>query len=773
MVMRHNKYITAVFFAFLSIIGLAQQPIRVSGYVTDKKTGEIVSDATILVGSHGAISNNYGYYMVEIPSEEHSLLKVSFVGFAPFEQSLSIRRDTIVNIALDRGLELPEVVLTSNRQNKHIDSRGLGNLRVNVSQLNVSPLFFGERDIIKTIQFLPGISSGMEGTSQLNIRGGTNDQTLYLMDDVPVYNQNHTFGFFSIFNSDALLSADIYKGGIPTIYGDRLSGVAAISLRDGNYKNHQFSIGLGLLAGTLAAEGPIVKDRLSYLFTARRSFVDLLYNGIMSLAADGEGGGAMISFYDVNGKLSWKVNEKTKLSWQVYTGNDDMYGMNKEKNYEGEKYEEKFGFGWQTRMTSLRLTSSLKPNLFLSSNIYYTQLDNFDYFRNKVSYETEKSENNNRTSSLLHEFGLRTRLEQKLGNNHTLSYGLDASGQQYQPSLITKEKNGEKTTYDADRLRLFTGSVYAYDEYRYNTWIFSAGLRASVYNNTDKTRLVVEPRIKANTFVGEHNKLMLAYDMMHQPIHSINEMNYNVQTDFWVPFNENTLPYSQQISIGWKNYAFNHITFSVEAYYKQMKNLLLIENLENYLDFHSDYKVGKGRSMGLEFMLEYSKNRLNTWTSYTLSQSKRTFGGKSYPFKYDAPHDVSAFASYAVWQREKTVNTVSINMQYKSGYPYYVPELSYPSMGLPTLSNGYGAINDISFVDYVPQYPNIRLTSYFRTDLNFTMERKMKRGSRIWQFSLLNVTDRKNPYAVYRKDGVYKAFTLVPFLPSLAFKRSF
>lgn len=771
--MRINKFVTTALWLLYSYYGFAQDIVRVSGYVTDQKTGEIVSDATVSIGTNGTVSNNYGYYTFEIPVGEHQL-KASFVGFTPLEKRLSFYKDTILSIHLEKGLKLPEVVLTSNRVNRNIDSRGLGNLRVNVAQLNTSPLFLGERDIIKTIQFLPGISSGMEGSSQLNIRGGTNDQTLYLMDDVPVYNQNHTFGFFSIFNSDALLSTDLYKGGIPAIYGDRLSGIASISLKDGNYKKHQFSVGLGILAGTLSAEGPVLKERLSYMFTARRSFIDLLYNGVMALASEGDGGGGIIAFYDVNAKLSWKINDQTKLSWQTYTGYDDLYGMNKDNDeYTGEKYQEKFGFGWQTWMTSLRLTSSLKQNIFLSGNIYYTQLDNFNYFKNKIKNEDGKSKQHNRTSSLLHELGLRTKLEQKLNNLNTLSYGLDASVQQYQPQVMKKQTDHSKVTYDADQLKLFTGSIYMYDEYRYHTWLFSAGLRASVYDNCDKTKFIIEPRIKINKFIGEQNKVMLAYDMMHQPVHSINEMNYSVQTDFWVPFKEEQLPYSQQISVGWKNYAFANVTFSVEGYYKKMRNLLLIENLENYLDFHSAYKMGSGHSMGLEFMLEYSKNHFNSWASYTLSKSERTFGGKSYQFKYDAPHDISVFASYITWKKEKSVNTISVNMQYKTGYPYYVPELSYPSIGLPTLPNGYGAVDDVSFVDYVPQYPNIRLSAYFRTDINFTMEQKMRHGSRTWQFSLLNVTGHENPYAVYRKDGQYRAFILVPFLPSLSFKRTF
>ncbi|GBU08708.1 TonB-dependent receptor [Bacteroidales bacterium] len=767
------KHIFLLLFLFIAQGSFSQKTLSIIGYVSDSKTGESISDANISSKDAYGISNTHGFYTLQLAEGKH-VVKVSFVGYLPSEQEIDVRHDSMINISLEAGIGLPEFVLTTNKNN-HIDSRGLGNMRINVSQLRVSPLFFGERDVIKTLQFLPGVSSGMEGSSHLNIRGGTNDQTLYLMDDVPIYSQNHTFGLFSIFNPDALLSADLYKGGIPSIYGDRLSGVAAIALKDGNDKQHKRSLGIGLLSLNMALEGPILKDKLSYLFTARRSFFDILYNGMVSLMQDGEGGGGMISFYDINGKLSWKINPKTKLSWQIYAGYDDLYGQNKEKkDYSPEKFEESFGFGWKTNMTSLRLTSSLKSNLFSSTSIYYSQLNNFNYYKNKaVSYEGEKSSLRNNTSSLMNEIGLRSSMEQKINSVHSLSYGLTASAQVYRPSVMHKEVNDKRIDYQDDRLKLFSLSTYIYDEYRRGTWLFGAGLRASLYNNSDKTILALEPRIKANKFVGDHNKIMLAYDLTHQPVHSINEMNYNVQLDFWVPFKENKLPMSNQLSVGWKNYAIPKLTFSAEAYVKRMDNLLLVKNLENYLDFHTDYEMGKGKSMGLELMAEYAQNKFSTWISYTLSKSDRTFEGKTYPFKYDAPHDVSAFASYVVRKNARTTNSISTNVQYKSGYPYYVPEISYPSMGLPTLSSGYGGLDNVDLVDYIPQYPNIRLQNYFRTDLNFTMDQKMKHGSRIWQISLLNATGRKNPYAVYKFEGKYKAFVLIPFIPSFSFTRHF
>jgi hypothetical protein len=762
-------------YLYLLILALAgvcpavgqEETVLVSGYVTDSETGERMSGVHLRVGASQTVSNDYGFYSLRTPAGSVTL-RASYTGYAVYEETRLLQEDAVVSIALKPGVELSEVLVTA-RPVRDVEDRGLGNMRVNLSQLSVSPLFLGERDIIKTMQFLPGVSSGMEGSSNLNIRGGTNDQTLYLMDDVPVYNQNHTFGLISIFNPDALLGADIYKGGLPAVYGNRLSGVASVALKDGNMKAHRQSVSVGLLAGTLSAEGPLVKEKASYLFTARRSFIDLLYLGFMSLAGEGEISGALISFWDLNGKLTWKTSDKTRLSLSVYNGKDDLGGMNKTKDsWSNQTTVEKMGLGWMTTTASLRLTSNLSPNRFLSSSLYYSQLDNFDYYNIKTNEFKIKQ----RKTSRLQEAGWRASLENKLSNIQTLVTGLDASLQYYLPDYLIRQKNRSAERFKNGSKNLATVSVFAYDRMNLGRWTFVPGLRASFYHTDTQNKLALEPRVKLSTFVNDYNKLMIAYDRTTQPVHSVNEMNYSVQTDYWLPFNENHLPVSDQLSVGWKNYAVGNLTLSVEGYYKKMRNLIMITDLENYMDFHTHYQTGTGRSMGVEFMTQYNLRRFNTWLSYTLSKSERTFGGRTSPFKYDAPHDVSLFAGYTVRQKGDIKNSISVNMQYRSGLPYYVAELSYPSMPqgnlVPSSYTWYE-----SEINYIPNYPNTRIRDFFRTDLNFTMEKRIGKGLRSWQFSLLNVTGHENPYNLYRKNGRYKAFLLIPFLPSFSFKREF
>ena len=768
----YRKYIVASFFCFITIWGaLSQSQITISGIVRERSTKEVISNATIKVSEDVSFSNERGFFSLKAPANQLNIT-VSFVGFESYETVINAVKDTMLIIELKEGIELGEVVVEHKRS--VLRSKGLGHLQMDLGQLHKTPLFLGERDVIKAMQFLPGVSSGIEGSSSLNIRGGTNDQTLYLMDDVPVYNQNHTFGLLSIFNPDVLHTADLYKGGIPAMYGNRLSGVANIHLKDGNMRKHNQSISVGLLSGAIHLEGPVLKDKLSYLVSARRSFLDLITRGIIGLS-DHSSGMEMFAFHDVNMKTTWNMNNKTSISLQFYSGFDDLYGMNKDHSSDdGSKYNDKFGFGWKSMMTSLRLTSSLSSNMYLSSNLYFTNLNNFKYFQqeNTSSHDNMKLKNN--IFSNLEEFGLKSKIEHKLNNNNTLFYGIDLSRQYFEPDNMEKTVDKNKITYGTDRLNLKTIGVFVFDELTFADWMLGIGLRGSAYSSRNKTLFTVEPRVKVSKLLGDKNKIMLAYDYTTQPIHSLYEMTYTVQCDFWVPFQESKLPVAQQYSIGWKNYTTSNLTISLEAYWKDMKNLLRIDNLEYYIDYHDSYTIGKGRSRGLEFMAQYDYEKLSTWLSYTLSKSTRTFDNGKQPFKYDSPNDVSAFVGYDVYKKNDRKNAVSLNMQYRTGIPYYIPSVDLPSIGLPSYENGY-VYNGFSSLNYIPKSSNTRLPDYFRVDINFTMEKKLKKGGRnIWQFSLLNATGHVNPYAIYNGgDGHYKAFLLIPFMPSFSYKRGF
>jgi hypothetical protein len=772
---RISTGVMACFVTLCTAAVWSQEKVSVSGVVVERSTREAISNATVRIASGATSSNEHGFFSIKTGKGSHAV-NVSFVGYTPFSKTIDVKGDTTLTIEMDEGVELEEVVVTSRQP--ALGSRGLGNIQLDVSQLRRTPLFLGERDIIKAMQFLPGVSSGMEGSSNLNIRGGTNDQTLYLLDDAPVYNQNHTLGLFSIFNPEVLRSADLYKGGIPAIYGNRLSGVANIYLKNGNMREHHQTLSVGLLSMGVHMEGPVVGDRLSYSIAARRSMLDLIVLGVVARTGQASGM-TLFAFHDINAKTTWNINRNTTLSLNLYNGFDNLYGITAERvkatdDEEAFDYDERFGLGWKTLTSSLSLKSSLRPGIFLVANVYGTLLENFSYYNQKIKFAQNTGFMQNRIFSELQELGMKTRIEHNVNNSNNMYYGLEASAQQFKPNYLKREADGNTTVYGAGISALKTFCFFLYDEITYREWLLGAGLRTSVYSNSVKSRLAVEPRIRLNRKLGENNRIMLAYDYMTQPVHSINEMNYSIQKDFWVSFREDRLPRSHQFSAGWKNFSVSRLTVSVEAYWKEMKNILRIDNLESYLDAHTGYVEGSGRSLGLEFLAQYDDRKLSAWLSYTLSKSTRMFEGKTYPFKYDTPNDLSVFAGYDVYRRGAMKNTLSVNAQYHTGIPYYVSSVDYPGMGLPSWPTGY-SYSGYNTVNFIPQGPNIRLPDYFRTDLNFTMEKTLRNGGRwVWQFSFLNVTGHQNPYTVYKnKKGQYKAFLLIPFMPSFSYTRYF
>jgi hypothetical protein len=771
---RTNKIISALIICFTAVsASYSQGTVSLSGIVLEKSTREAIPNTTVGVSGSITSSNEHGFFSIKI-EKGSQVIQASFVGYKRYTTTITIEKDTTLTIELEKGIELEEVVIM-NRQTA-LNSQGLGNIQLNVSQLRKTPLFLGERDIIKAMQFLPGVSSGTEGSSNLNIRGGTNDQTLYLLDDVPVYNQNHTLGLFSIFNPEVLRSAELYKGGIPAMYGNRLSGVANIYLKNGNMREHHQSLSVGVLSMSAHLEGPVLKDKLSYSIAARRSMIDLIFLGV--IARIGHSGGALLfPFYDINAKTTWNITKNTTLSLNLYNGFDNLYGIVKDKVKEedGEyEYDERYGVGWKTLTSSIHLKSSVNSKMFLVSNLYFTDLENFNYYKMKINYTKDDVFMKNRTFSELQELGLRTRIEHKINNNNNLYYGLELSQQQFKPNYMEKNMDRKIVLYSTGMSELKTLGLFLYDEMTYREWLLGIGLRGSVYNNKSKSLFAVEPRIKLNRRLDENNKIMLAYDYMTQPIHSINEMNYSIQKDFWVPFQENRLPYAHQFSAGWNNSSIPHLTVSVESYWKEMKNILRIDNLENYIDYHIDYVTGSGRSYGLEMLAQYDYKKLSALLSYTLSKAVRTFEGKTYPFKYDTPNNLSGQVSYDVYQKGAMKNTLSVNAQYHTGIPYYVSASDYPGMGLPSYSTGYPHDN-YNTVQFISQGPNTRLSDYFRADINFTMEKTLKKGGRwVWQLSFLNATGHQNPYTLYKNaKGQYKAFLLIPFMPSFSYTRYF
>lgn len=746
-----------------------QQRYHLSGFVRDAASGNIISDAVLHLGTEYIISNEQGFFSGNVYADSIRI-QITHLTYFPMDTVLKIDKDLFLEFELHPSTVLLEDLLITHKK-RTLLHRGLGNILIDAGQLKKNALFLGERDIIKSMQFLPGVSSGMEGSSQLNIRGGTNDQTLYLIDNVPVYVQNHAFGLFSVFNSETVREAEIYKSGIPASYGNHLSGVASIKTKNGNMIANSGSLSIGPLAVSGCLNGPIIKDKLSYLISVRKSLLDLLFETVSSLKGEVQTGAPQISFYDINGKLSYRHNERNNYSVIYYSGSDYFYNHSKKREKEDDIesiYTFKNKLGWSNRLLAVQSENLSGNSMIFNSSIYVGTLENYNtqYFRVADS-KTSDYLQHGIFSNMLHA-GANSTLQVKKSNHLGFAFGIQGIYQQFMPNYILKENNDSKEYFNIKKLSVHSYSAFVASDVRYKNWKISPGLRASVYYS-GKTHFVLAPRLKMENNVREHEILMFSYDCTTQPIVSVNEMNYNSLTDFWIPF-QDKIPISHQLSLGYKKIIPNrHLSFSVEAYLKHFNNLVMIKDIDYYLDGRSGMEFGTGCSRGIEFMLDYSNKNLSLLTTYVLSKTTRNFNGNNYPFKYDTPHDFSAHVHYNIHTLKRKKYGFSSMLLFRSGLPYFIPSIQYPHMGLPTDPSGYPYFNTQEAF-HIPFEPNTRLNNYFRLDLNFTIEKDYRNGGKgTWQFSLLNATYHKNPYSVFLDKDQYKAFQLIPMLPSFSY----
>lgn len=764
----HNKPLNILLFLCSFTLLHAQEDYYFSGYVKNLVSKDVISDAVIKIGEVYVVSNDKGFFF-GLLKEGSNRIEITCLGYTPIDTTIIGRDNIFIEFELvPTSYLLEEVVVTNKKQS--LIHRGLGNFVIDVSQLRKTPLFLGERDIVKSMQLLPGISSGMEGSSQLNIRGGTNDQTLFLIDNVPVYLQNHAFGLFSIFNSDIIRQAEVYKSGIPAIHGNHLSGGASIRLKNGNMTEHSGSLSISPLAGSISANGPIVKNKLSYLFSVRKSFLDLVFDGISYIKGEVQTGAPLINFYDVNAKITLRVNSQNRLSMIYYTGLDYFYNHSKVQNRE-EKNEFVYTFkdklGWKNNLFSLQSESIVGKNILLNNSFYITSLGNMDIQHFKMEDPNTTGNIKNGVLSDLINIGGKSDFEITTNRHLTFKTGIHGAYQLFKPNYILKERDGVTNYFNINKLSLQSYSMYLTTIYLYDKWKISAGLRSSIYK-THNFHFALEPRLKIENNFIDGEMIMLSYDRTTQPTISVNEMNYNSLFDFWIPFKDK-LPIANQLSLGYKKLFYEHnLSVSLEAFSKKFKNLVLIKNIDAYLENIESFNLGTGSAKGVELMIDYTPANWSFMAAYSLSKTTRTFNNKTYPFKYDTPHALSLYINYDLLSTVRRRNSLSTNIQIKSGLPYFVPTIKYPNMGLPSDPSGYPYF-DSEDLYYVPFEPNTRLNNYFRWDVNFTMEKKTKKGIRTWQFSILNMTAHKNPYSIYLTEDGYKAFQLIPILPSISF----
>lgn len=639
--------------------------------------------------------------------------------------------------SISRTETIDSVVVTARRP--LMVYKQTGNIAVDIEQLKYAPLFAGEKDIFKFLQLLPGVSAGKDGMSGLLVRGGSNDQTLILYDDVPIYNQAHAYGILSIFSGETVQSAEVSKGYISPAYGSRLSALTQIRTREGDRRNHRQSLTVGTLslAGTL--DGPIKRDKGSYLISARYFFPE----AVLAIADNA----VRYGFYDVTGKLTYDIHRNHTLSLGIYSGDDHM--KNKEDHAEN-------GFGWGNTTASLRLESRWNDNLRSSVVAYYTYLQN----RQETKFKDDGFSNWGKTTFKTHEFGARMTFDQRLSHIWMLEYGAAFSHQRFEPMHTKSIINGQHKNRGYSSEQLVSGALFLNNRFQWGGWRADVGVRGAVYDNSEQTKYAVEPRAQLSYDFGRDNAVWLSGTINSQALVQFNRYYYSMPIDFWTPFRDGRLQHAWQVSLGGRAKLHENLTLSVEGYYKRMRNLPLIYDSDDFLLSNGGFIYGTGRAFGIEAMLQYQTERLSLTASYTYTDSRRRSDGVTYPFEYDVPHDFNAFVSYDVVKRPGRKHTFSLNVAWRSGLPYRLTNESYPDTdGNPIIG--------------ITAYPTMRMRNYFRANVSYNMERRKRNGVRNWQFSIINATWHKNPVSIYPYRGSYKATVLIPIMPSVSYTRTF
>lgn len=727
---------------FILLVGLLfsassfAQNLTLSGYIKDANTGEALIGAAVAVlgtPARGTVTNVYGYYVLSLPAGTYDF-QVSYLGYTTHKQALSIKTSQKLNIDLQPAQQmLKEVVVTGEADDQRLRQSQMGVEKMDIATVNKLPILFGERDVLKSMQLLPGVKAGGEGQSGFSVRGGNLDQNLILLDDAPVYNASHLLGFFSTFNSDAIKDLTLHKGTAPANFGGRLASVVDVRMKEGNNQKYNVSGGLGLIASRLNVEGPIQEGRSSFLLSGRRTYADVF------LRLNDEFANNSLYFYDFNAKLNYRLTDKDHIYLSGYFGRDVF------------SFDDQFGINWGNATGTLRYTRLISDKLFLNSSLIYS---NYDY---NIGFSTSALDIN--INSGIEDWNIKQELQYFASNNQQWKVGYNVIYHTVTPGLV----NAENTDISNLQKRGLESAAYLSHDWKpTERFSITSGLRfshfaalgGSDYYTLDANRTVIdtfnpagvaaqyaflEPRLAVNYNLTATSSLKTAYTRNTQHIHLVSNAIASTPTDRWLMTTNNVAPeIGDQFSIGYfRNFKENTYEFSVETYYKWMQNQLDYKDGANDQATVIDPELlfGDGRAYGLEWLFRKNKGRFTGWLSYTLSRSERRIEGINqgqwYAARQDRTHDIAVVALYEISERFN----VSAAWVYQTGNAVTFPAGKYniadQVVWLYTERNGY------------------RMPAYHRLDLGATYQLKPKRKySSELAFSLYNAYGRQNPFLI-------------------------
>ncbi len=779
------KKILLFFLLILSINKIYSQSYTISGYITDSSDGEKLIGALIyeLNSKTTALTNEYGYFSMSFTKVDTVDLVVKYTGYSEFQKKIYLNKDIKLDVQLERtDKEISRIIISQESRTEN----NIGQIKINSKQISLIPSIGGENDLLKALQLMPGVMQGQDGKSGLYIRGGSPDQNLILLDDIPLYYVGHLGGFFSVFNNDAINSVKLIKGSIPAKYGGRLSSVLDIRLKDGDLTKYHFSATTGFISSKVQINGPIVKNKISFLFSARRSWLDILHP-VMKIFIDNDI--MNYKFYDVNCKIRYKINDHNNIYLSFYTGDDKL--KTKNENYIfTDRIEQLYGnFAY-----SFRWNHIYSSKLFSNFTIAYSK---FRYSNNEnISFVFDSSSmlKNDEFYSSLADVTSKLHYQYYINNNVNLNFGLNTVYHNFLPAkmhLYLKQNNTVSIDTNISNNPPCSFETAFYSELKLYLFKFvttNLGVRLNNYSLSDKNYFSVEPRILLSFYPAKNTKLKMAYTNLKQNIHRLTFSGLGLYSDLWVP-STNIIPPENvwQTSVGLEQ-KFNNSGFSlnIEAYYKKMDNLLDFGYgtfWDNAIDWEQkSEKNGQGIAYGVEAMLSKNKGVFSGWISYTYSKSKRRFeninSGNWYDYDYDCPNNFKIFILY----KYNSKLNISADWVYRSARPINIPFGSMASFDyFSFVSDGTFSINGQKPFFY--EKNSIRLKSYHHLDVAINYTIKKNRTIRTWTFSIYNVYNRQNAFYyffVYEKQQNTEKYirklyqqSLFPIIPSVSYSIKF
>jgi hypothetical protein len=734
---------------------VATNRYTISGFIKDSLSGETLIGASVTIAgkTKGISSNQFGFYSITLEAGEYTLV-CSFIGYLPKIINIKLDGNKQLNFdVLPRSTLSQEVIVSSKRRDANVKNAQMGRFSLPIEQIRSVPAFLGEVDLLKTIQLLPGVRNAGEGSAGLYVRGGGPDQNLILLDDAPVYNTGHLFGFFSIFNSDAIKNVSLIKGGMPAQYGGRLSSVLDIAMKEGNNQKFQVEGGIGLIASRVSIQGPIKKNKASFIVSARRTYIDALTKPFIKKESQFYGSGYY--FYDLNAKVNYRFSEKDRLYISGYFGRDVF-------NFVNGRQSLKVNIPWGNATGTIRWNHVFNKRLFGNTTAVYNDY-NFTFKAAQNSFEVK-------LASGIRDLSIKQDFDLYPFTGHKVKFGALYTHHRFTPSVVSGKQ--DSITFAPNNAQVkFANEVAAYiqDDWELSEKVkINIGLRYSGFqqvgaykiyksdangNRLDstvfgkgkpvKTYGGFEPRITMRYALTDEASIKASYTRNLQYIHLVSNAGTTLPTDIWVPSTYRVKPQISNLYAAglFKNFKDNTYETSLELYYKQMQNQ--IEYQEGYTpntleDTENFFTFGKGWSYGAELFINKTKGKLTGWIGYTLSWTWRQFAalnfGEKYPAKYDRRNDLSVVGTYELSKKWK----LSAAFVYGSGNAATLPQRFYIVGGV--LTQEYSRINEY------------RLPSYHRLDLSaiLTPKKNLNRKWRTeWVFSIYNAYSRQNPYFIY------------------------